>query len=186
MSRSQTLIYCAAAALLAVLPGSATACGDKLSVIGGGVTFDKFAAEQHGNIVMLVAPDSPLRAANEDLKLHKALQKAGHRVRTVESTAELAAVLDRASVDVVLVSIGDRMDVDRALAVRTGAPSMLRVAYKSDPTAVAAASKEGECFVLAVKKQDQALVQRVGALVAQRAKQTGRQCDVDKAKTTST
>jgi DNA-binding NtrC family response regulator len=184
MNRSGSLASCAALVVLASLPGAATACGDKLSVVGGGVTFDKFAAEHRGNVVLLVEPNSPLRAANEELKLHQALQNAGHRVRTVESRSELAAVLAQAKVDVVLVSLGDA-DVGNQVESRTG-PSMLRVAYKADPTAVAAASDGGECFVLAANKRDPELVHRVGELIAQRSKNAVRQCDSVKPKTTST
>ena len=185
MNRSGSLAFCAAAVLLASLPDPATACGDKLSVIGGGVTFDKFAAEHRGNVVMLIEPNSPLRAANDDLKLRQALQRAGHRVRTVESKSELATVLGQAKVDVVLVSLGERAEVGDQVAGQS-APSMLRVAYKSDPTAVAAATKDGACFVLAASKQDPELVHRVGELVAQRARNSARQCDTPKPNTTST
>ena len=184
MKRSIALVSGVATAVLASLPGAATACGDKLSVIGGGVTFDKFAAEHRGNVVLLVEPNSPLRAANEELKLHQALQKAGHRVRTVESKSELAAVLAQSKVDVVLVSLGDA-DVGNQVESGT-APSLLRVAYKADPTTVAAASSGGECFVLAANKQDPELVHRVGELIAQRSKNAVRHCDSVKPKTTST
>ena len=108
MDKSSVLAFCTAAAVLVVtVPVPAHACGDKLSVIGGGVSFDRVNENQyHGNIVMLLEPDSTLRAANDELKLRRALEYAGNKVRTVETPTELANVLGQGHTDVVLVFVG--------------------------------------------------------------------------------
>lgn len=179
--RRQAALFSLAAAIACTAATPATqACSDKLSIIGGGVTYDMFAGEHRGNIVLLVEPNSPLRAANDDLKLRQALQKAGHRVRMVESTAELASVLDTAHVDVVLVSWGQRDGVEQQLAARTSAPAMLGVAYKQATGNTAAASTEGQCFVLVTNSQDPGLVHRVGELISQKGKPGAQRCDAPK------
>ena len=70
------------------------------------MSFDR-VSQHRGNVVMLVEPNSSLRAANDDLKLRQALEFAGNKVRTVETTAELTRVIDLGKTDVVLVSWGD-------------------------------------------------------------------------------
>ena len=73
-------------------------------MMGGGVSFERINFSRHrGNVVMLLAPDSQLRVAATDLDLKRSLEKAGHRVRTFETTGELAAALQSGTVDVVLV-----------------------------------------------------------------------------------
>lgn len=178
--KRQAALFSLAAAIACIAATPATqACSDKLSIIGGGVTYDMFAGEHRGNIVLLVEPNSPLRAANDDLKLRQALQKAGHRVRMVESTAELASVLDKAHVDVVLVSWGQREGVEQQLAARTSAPAMLGVGYKQS-TNVTAASTAGQCFILVTDSHDPGLVNRVGQLVSQKDKPGAQRCDAPK------
>jgi hypothetical protein len=183
--RAASISLAAVIACIAAAPAT-QACSDKLSIIGGGVTYDMFAGEHRGNIVLLVEPNSPLRAANDDLKLRQALQKAGHRVRMVESTAELAGVLDKTRVDVVLVSWSQRDRVEQQLATRTSGPATLGVGYKQVTANAVAASNQGQCFILVTDSHDSALVHRVGELVAQRSKPGAQRCEAPKAPSTTT
>jgi hypothetical protein len=60
----------------------AHACGDKLSMMGGGVSFEMLNPSLHqGRVVMYITPGSPLHKANAELR--KSLERAGHKVRSV-------------------------------------------------------------------------------------------------------
>lgn len=154
---------------------AAWACGDKLSVIGGGVSFDR--VNQHrGNVVMLVEPNSSLRAANEALKLRQALEYAGNRVRTVDTTSELESVLQQGKIDVVLVSWGESDKLQARLAEYSGSPTVLPVAYKTDPAELSSASRQGECFARVEERADKRLVRAVGHVMEQREKKAPLDC----------
>jgi DNA-binding NtrC family response regulator len=168
MNKQTILALCTAAAMLQGA-SVAHACGDKLSVIGGGVSFDR-VSQHRGNVVMLVEPNSSLRAANNDLKLRQALEYAGNKVRTVETAAELTSVLDEGKTDVVLVSWGDAGKLQEQLANRSRSPTVLPVAYKTDPAELTAASKQGSCYARAEHRQDKQLVKTVGHVLEQREK----------------
>jgi DNA-binding NtrC family response regulator len=168
MNKLLVLGFCAAATMLQGAT-TAQACGDKLSVIGGGVSFDR-VSQHHGNVVMLVEPNSSLRAANDDLKLRKALEYAGNKVRTVENPADLKGVLEQGHTDVVLVSWGDSGKLQEQLAGRSPAPTVLPVAYRTDPAELLAASRKGTCFALAKQDQGKQFVQTVGRVLEQREK----------------
>ncbi len=145
-----------------MLAPAAHACGDKLSVIGGGVSFDR-VSQHRGNVVMLVEPNSSLRAANDALKLRQALEYAGNKVRTVDIPAELDSLLAQGQTDVVLVSWGDATKLQGQLASNSGSPTFLPVAYKTDPAELTAASKQGTCYARVEQRQDKQLVRPSGA-----------------------
>jgi DNA-binding NtrC family response regulator len=168
MYKQSMLVLCAAAGTL-LGAAVAQACGDKLSVIGGGVSFDR-VAQHRGNVVMLVEPNSSLRAANDELKLRQALEYAGNKVSTVENAGELSQVLDKGKTDVVLVSWSDATQLQQQMVNRAGAPTVLRVAYKTDPTELKAASKQGVCYARVEQRQDRQLVRTVGRVLEQREK----------------
>lgn len=168
MNRQRMLVLCAAITTL-LGATAAHACGDKLSVIGGGVSFDR-VAQHRGNVVMLVEPNSSLRAANDDLKLRQALENAGNKVSTVETPAELTSVLDKGKTDVVLVSWSDASRLQEQMVSRSGSPTVLRVAYKTDPAELTAAGKQGICYARADQRQDRQLVRTVGRVLEQREK----------------
>jgi hypothetical protein len=183
MYKQSMLVLCAAASTL-LGASIAQACGDKLSVIGGGVSFDR-VSQHRGNVVMLVEPNSSLRAANDDLKLRQALEYAGNKVSTVETSAELTRVLDLGKTDVVLVSWGEAGRLQEQMVNRSRSPTVLPVAYKTDPAELTAAGKQGACFARAEHRQDKQLVRTVGRVLEQREKNLPVVCKVA-ADTTST
>ncbi len=174
MDMPRKLAFCVAMATLP-LASAVFACGDKLSVIGGGVSFDRLS-QHRGNVVMLVEPNSSLRAANEALKLRQALEYAGNKVRTVDTAAELQSVLEQDPVDVVLVSWGDSGKLQAQLAERPDAPTVLPVAYKADPVELTNASRDGTCFAKVEQRSDKRLVRAVGRVLEQREKKAPLDC----------
>jgi hypothetical protein len=166
---------CAAAALLQI--GPVQACGDKLSVIGGGVSFERLGGlDAPGTVIMLLEPNSTLRAANDNLKLRQVLEDAGYSVRTVEHPGALTNSSDKGRVDVVLVSWGDAASVEAAFANRDAAPTVLPVAYDVDAAALTAANGKGTCYVVAAKGHDKEFVKGVTRAMKSRAKNQPLHC----------
>ena len=174
MAMSRKLAVCLAAVSLP-LASVALACGDKLSVIGGGVSFDR-VSQHRGNVVMLVEPNSSLRAANDALKLRQALEYAGNKVQTVDTPAQLETVLQQGKVDVVLVSWGESGELQARLAERSNSPVVLPVAYKADPAELTSASRDGTCFARVEQRADKRLVRAVGRVMELREKKAPLDC----------
>src|SRR5262245_59062660 len=88
------LVVSLVAGLLAATAAQACpACGDKLSLVGGGVSFmDAGRAGPPGRVVLYAGPDSPLRSAEADLGLVSRMKRAGHEVTVVGDEAELDRV----------------------------------------------------------------------------------------------
>lgn len=176
MRKPLLLAFCTAVVMLQG-PAIAQACGDKLAVIGGGVQFDRVSRNRYrGNVVMLVAPDSRLRAANDTLKLRQALEAAGHRVRAVESSDELTLALDQAKADVVLVSWDGADQVKAQLAGRSPSPTVLPFTSKADPAFVSEAGSTGYCLAVAEQPGDKRFVKAVDSVMQQRRKDPSLQC----------
>lgn len=175
MKPSSVLICCAAAALLQT--GLAYACGDKLSVIGGGVSFERLGGlGVSGTVVMLLEPNSVLRTANDNLKLRQALESAGYKVRAVDDPGVLTKSLDQGPVEIVLVSWGDATRLKAELASREAAPTVLPVAYEVDAADLAVANSQGTCYVIAAQGRDKEFVKGVTRAMKQRAKNQPQQC----------
>lgn len=171
------LLACCTAIVMLQGPAIAQACGDKLAVIGGGVRFDRVSQNRYrGSVVMLVAPDSPLRAANDTLKLRQALEAAGHRVRAVESSDELTLALDQAKADVVLVSWDRAGQVKAQLAGRLPSPTVLPFTAKADLVLVSEAGSPGYCLAVAEQPGDTRFVKAVDRVMQQRRKDPLLQC----------
>ena len=174
MEMPRRLAFCIAAAMLTVTSAS-FACGDKLSVIGGGVSFDR-VTRYHGNVVMLVEPNSSLRAANEALKLRQALEYAGNKVITVDTPDALESALAQTVVDVVLVSWGESGRLEAQLAGRARSPTVLPVAYKTEQAALDDAVRQGTCFTRVEQRGDKRLVRAVGRVMELREKKAPLDC----------
>lgn len=118
-----------AATLAAQSPASA--CGDKLSMMGGGVSFEMLSPSLHpARIVVFLTSDSPLFASRSALR--KKLERAGHTVTVVDSPDALHESLRTAAVDVMLTNLGDERSATPVNA-SARAPALLSIFYK--PTA---------------------------------------------------
>src|SRR4051812_34310919 len=125
-SRLAALVGTAVGAVFAQQP--ADACGDKLSMMGGGVSFEMLNPSLHqGRVVMYITPESAMYKTNTDLR--KTLERAGHKVRSVDNAADLKAALQAGDVDIVLTNLGDD---HAATPVKAGtqSPAMLSMIYK--------------------------------------------------------
>ena len=97
-----------AVALLAGLVLSAqiaSACGDRLLPIGGGVRMERIAKSAHPGTVLVVSSNPANRAA--DAQLVAGLVQTGHRAMLVTNTAELQSAVGEQKPDVILVDSGE-------------------------------------------------------------------------------
>jgi len=118
--------------------GTALPCGDKLAAIGGGIRFERVYAARHPARVALFVPgQSRLRAANEELKLAQALERAGHQVIVIDDTRDLPDRLQPDRVDLLLVDVADVP----ALAASAAAPPLALLVHSGAKSGAAAAKE---------------------------------------------
>jgi hypothetical protein len=148
----------------------AFACGDKLSMIGGGVSFERIAQTSHpGSVVMLIEPDSPLSRAETDLKLTESLRRTGHSVRRVASTQELESVLRQQSADVVVVYWTDAGTVNGQLhGPSASSPTVVPVVYQATPEQLHDATAQSKCLADVEKRRGRQLTETVNRAMQQR------------------
>jgi hypothetical protein len=99
-----------------LLAPAALACGDKLVALGGGVPFNRIHERQSGNVILYLNPRTRFNAANADIRLDAALTRAGHKVRTVATRADLEHALRDAEADLVLMDWADAVELDARLS----------------------------------------------------------------------
>jgi hypothetical protein len=161
------LISAVTALVIAVLAlasaPTAQACGDKLTVLGGGIPFDKIHTNhRHGSVIMYLSPDSKLSATNNDARLDQALTRDGHQVRSVQSSAELKQALDAGQADFVLIDWSDAKQLQPEVAAKV---PIVPVTYGSDAAERALAQSRSGCVVQSNKRHTQEMVHEVEALL---------------------
>jgi hypothetical protein len=163
-----SVVTCAAL-LASMATPVALGCGDKLALIGGGVGYDRLSgASTRGNVVLLVEPGSALSRNGEALKLKRALESAGHKVRAVPSVAALEPVIASGQADVVLVSWQDALRLQQELATRPSAPALLGIASIGDDADTASAPPMGVCVSRSEGRRAREVVLAVDQTVEQR------------------
>lgn len=142
---------------------SALACGDKLTVLGGGIPFDKIhTTHRHGTLVMYLSPDSRLSAINSDARLDQALTRDGHQVKLVQSSAELKQALDAGQVDFVLIDWSEANKLQKDVVANV---PIVPVTYGTDAAERALAQSRSGCVVQSNKRHSQEMVHEVEALL---------------------
>lgn len=131
------------------LASPASACGDKLVALGGGVGFERLMVSRNpGHIVLLLEPGSGLTAANDKFNLAASLSLAGHEVFIAKSVDELNARRDAAAPDLILVDASRAKPVEIQPGTKGAVPVILPVAYMADGSAVAAAYQPASCVTV--------------------------------------
>jgi len=145
-----------------LLASAALACGDKLVALGGGVPFDRIHSDHPGNVLLYLNPASRLTAANNDLRLDRALTRAGHTVRTVATRDDLDRAVRDAAADVVLMDWADARELDASL---TDKVPTLPVRYGAGTADTALAGAGSRCVIDADKRRAIVLVRAVNTIV---------------------
>jgi hypothetical protein len=154
-------------------PGSAAACGDKLAMMGGGVSFERINLSRYrGNVVLLHPASSPPRGAPAEAELRRALERAGHKVRVVTGPSELDAALESRTVDVILVDGSATPSLPpRSAAAAAGdkEPILLTVVYQA-PSTERSATPDSRCVVRADARRGRQVLDAIDRLLAGRAR----------------
>ena len=139
--RPKVLILAAAGLFAATAAQACPACGDKLSLVGGGVSFERVSqAGPPGRIVVLSEPGSQMKAAETDLGLVAEFKRSGHDVKVVADANELDRVVREQGADIVVAHWSEAAATAGRLGTGTGSPTVVSVSYKSDDAAAALAA----------------------------------------------
>ena len=169
MNKSTSLATALGLATLALASAPvAQACGDKLTVLGGGIPFEKIHTNhRHGSLVMYLSPDSRLSAFNNDARLDQALTRDGHQVKigAVERRTEAGARCGPGRLRI------DRLERGEAAAAECGCQRADRPGHLRDDAAERALvqSRSG-CVVQSNKRHSREMVHEVEALLENRVR----------------
>ena len=132
-------------------------------VLGGGIPFERVhVSRRQSNVILFLNPDSRLSATNAELKLDQTLTRAGHKVRSVVSTAELTRALDEARADFVLM---DWRDTRLLSGTIRGSVPVLPVTYGASAEERAAAEESRNCVVEASKGHTRQFVRAIETIL---------------------
>ena len=121
------------------------ACGDKFLSVGRGTRYQRPKSFRAASILFYANPSDDLRAALKDLPVEAALKREGHRTTTVETPAQLSAILAGGHFDVILVGSGDAEAVEKLLGESADGPVMLSFCGKAGGKEPPAAGKSASC-----------------------------------------
>jgi len=169
------------AATLVLLQQPAAACGDKLSMMGGGVSFDLVNPNRHrGNVVLFAPPGSALHASSREQALQKSLQRAGHTVRVAGTPAELATALQAGNVDIVLTDVPATATTPRKIAADTSSAAdttSLAILYRPTAADVTSASPELSCVAPIDQQRGRQMLQAIENVLASKGKVAAGTCN---------
>lgn len=167
ITRIRTACAGATLALLAATVG--WTCGDKLVALGGGVPYERIRMSQRPSTVILyLNPERHLQAVNADIRLDKALARAGHNVRTVATRADLDRAMREAGADIVVMDWADAFALNAKLTDKL--PTLPVVYGGAGPAEVSSAKTQGTCVVEASKRKSAQLVRAVEHIIEDREK----------------
>jgi len=113
--RMWSALVLALVATFNIAPQVVSACGDKFLLVGRGVRFQRaYAAIHPASILIVLPPKSVKAAAVRDSRLATALKMAGHQVETVQQPANIAGLLERSRIDLVLAERADASAIRNA------------------------------------------------------------------------
>jgi DNA-binding NtrC family response regulator len=108
----------------------ASACGDKLLVLGRGARFQAETADHPASILFYVNPNAPGSEKVEFTRLQGIMRQAGHRFRSVRGREELAVALKTARFDIVLADFEDASRLEKAIQASPSQPLLLPWVYQ--------------------------------------------------------
>jgi hypothetical protein len=145
----QRMLNATACVLFAMICArEATACGDKLLVVGRGARFQRGYVAVHPTSVLLVDPNG---ATSSDVMA--SLRRAGHRVDVVKDSTEVRGAVAANKYEIVLADWSRASDIQPA--VSSAAPSVLFLPLLdgASDADVAAATKLYRCALQSDKKK---------------------------------
>lgn len=128
------------------------ACGDKFLLLGRGSSLGAYAAVHPATILIVRHGKTGSPLVIDDPQLASGLQRAGHKVRTLDSPAKLTQTLSATRFDVVLADLSDAVAIEPQVRDASAKPALVPVVF--DPTAneLASAEKQFVCLLKAPEK----------------------------------
>jgi hypothetical protein len=134
----------------------ASACGDKILVLGPGVKFGNIGSSHHALIIAYVPESLPQSVAVNDPQFQAALRKAGVKLHLVQQEDVLAEAVQSGKYDIILVDLQDAAMVDKQVTTADVNTVVMPVLYKGAELKSAAATpyrcirnsldKKSNCF----------------------------------------
>ena len=184
--KPKVIILAAAGLLAATAAEACPACGDKLSLVGGGVSFERVSqAGPPGRIVVLAEPGSQLQAADKDLGLVAEFKRSGHDVKVVADANELDRVVREQGADVVIAHWSEATATAGRLGKGSASPTVVPVSYKSSDAAEAMAAGAGKCVCQVDQRKGRKLAETVDKVLDKRRKGEPTDCPLVVASRTS-
>jgi hypothetical protein len=118
----------------------ASACGDKVLVLGAGVKFGNIASPHHALIIVYVPDSVPQSAAVNDPQFQAALRKAGVKLRLVQQEDVLSEAVQSGKYDIILVDLQDAALLDKQVTAADVNTVVMPVVYKGAELNSAAAA----------------------------------------------
>jgi len=133
---------------LVALSSTALPCGDKLMVVARGQRATVgHNAPHRGAILLYATPGGSVAAALNEADLKRGLERAGHRVRTVTTRADLKAAIGGGSYDLVLADLKELGEVETETRGVATAPTIIPTLFDPSPADLAAANTALQCVV---------------------------------------
>ena len=108
--------------------GAASACGDKLLVMGRRLRSQRaHGAVQRASILVFLDDRGELEAALREMRLERDLQLAGHRLRMVSTAGDLAEEVRSGDHDILMADISQAGAFPPGLLAAPGSPTLLPV-----------------------------------------------------------
>ena len=135
-----------------------------------------FATKYPATILIYVNPASHMPAAMKEFRLEATLKKAGHKPKTVDSSADLDKALASGKYDLVLADLSDCPDVSRNAASATSKPMVVPVLYKPSPEELSNVEKKYGCLIAPASSRNTDLLPVLEQAMQNRAKGNGARC----------
>ncbi len=168
--RPKVMILAVVALFMATAAEACPACGDKLSLVGGGVSFERVSQATPGRIIVLAEPGSLLQSADSDLGLVNEFKRAGHDVKVVPDADELDRVVREQGADIVVTHWSEAAATAARLGTGGKSPTVVPVSYKADDAAAAKAAGSAKCVSQADKSNGRKLTETIDKALERRRK----------------
>ena len=131
----------------------ALACGDKLLLVGRGLRPGMGRTGPPASILVFADPGGSLPAALNKGHLRKDLERAGHRLKSVGTRAELTTALKTGNYDLVFADFKTAPSLEAEASHAPSKPTVLPTLFNPTDAEVAAATKDYVCLMRAPGKQ---------------------------------
>lgn len=132
---------------LSMLAASAFPCGDKLMVVSRGQRTVGRNAPHRGAILLYANPGGAVSAALTGADLKKGLERAGHRIRTVTTRADLRTAIGSGSYDLVLADLKAVSEVEGDVRGAASSPTIIPTLFDPSAADLEAARADLHCVV---------------------------------------